>query len=124
MVTDGERMRRLRDRLHRAIEEELDGVRLNGHPESRLPNNLNLSFDRVEAEALLNEIPDLAVSTGAACSSASPEPSHVIKALGHPEERAQSSIRFGLHRFTTEEDIDFAAAEMVRAVRKLRAAAA
>ncbi|MGQ0719934.1 MAG: cysteine desulfurase family protein [Candidatus Eiseniibacteriota bacterium] len=124
MRADGERLRRLRDRLHRAIEAELDGVRLNGHPERRLPNNLNLSFDGVEAEALLNEIPSLAVSTGAACSSASPEPSHVIQALGFPDSRAQSSIRFGLHRFTTEDDVDFAAAEMVRAVRKLRAAAA
>jgi cysteine desulfurase len=124
MRGDGERLRRLRDRLHRSIEAELDGVRLNGHPEHRLPNNLNLSFDGVEAEALLNEIPDLAVSTGAACSSASPEPSHVIQALGFPDSRAQSSIRFGLHRFTTQDDVDFAAAEMVRAVRKLRAAAA
>jgi cysteine desulfurase len=124
MQGDGERLRRLRDRLHRAITAELDGIRLNGHPERRLPNNLNLSFDGVEAEALLNEVPDLAVSTGAACSSASPEPSHVITALGFPESRAQSSIRFGLHRFTTEEDVDFAAAEMIRAVRKLRAAAA
>jgi cysteine desulfurase len=124
MEADAERLRRLRDRLHHAIETELDGVRLNGHPECRLPNNLNLSFDGVEAEALLNEIPGLAVSTGAACSSASPEPSHVITALGFPDSRAQSSIRFGLHRFTTEDDVDFAAAEMVRAVRKLRAAAA
>jgi cysteine desulfurase len=124
MAADGERLRRLRDRLHRAIEADLDGVRLNGHPELRLPNNLNLSFDDVEAEALLNEVPDLAVSTGAACSSASPEPSHVITALGFPQSRAQSSIRFGLHRFTAEEDVDFAAAEMIRAVRKLRAAAA
>jgi cysteine desulfurase len=120
---DAARMRQLRDRLLARLRRELDGVHLNGpeRADERLPNNLNVSFEQVEAEALLNEMPDLAVSTGAACSSASLEPSHVLSALGHPVARAQASLRFGLHRFTTAEDVDFAASEVVRAVRKLRA---
>jgi len=119
---DAARLRELRDRLLSRLRGELDGVHLNG-PEcgaERLPNNLNVSFENVEAEALLNEMPDLAVSTGAACSSASLEPSHVLSALGHPTSRAQASLRFGLHRFTTSEEIDFAAETVVGAVRKLR----
>jgi cysteine desulfurase len=120
---DAARMRALRDALLATLRAELDGVHLNGPyaAAERLPNNLNVSFEHVEAEALLNEMPDVAISTGAACSSASLEPSHVLSALGHPVARAQASLRFGLHRFTTGEDVDFAAAEVVRAVRKLRA---
>lgn len=118
--SDASRMRALRDRLLERLRSELDGVHLNGPAEQRLPNNLNVSFEHVEAEALLTEMPDVAVSTGAACSSASLEPSHVLSALGHPVARAQASLRFGLHRFTTDEEIDFVASEVVRAVRKLR----
>ncbi|MFN8178346.1 MAG: aminotransferase class V-fold PLP-dependent enzyme [bacterium] len=114
----------LRDRLWSALREGLPDIQLNGHPTLRLPNNLNVSFTGVEAEDLLHEIPNVAVSTGAACSSASPEPSHVITALGLGQARAQSSIRFGLHRFTTPEEIDEAATDVVRAVRKLRELAA
>jgi len=120
MDADVPRMRRLRDRLHAGLVGAIEGVHLNGDAERRLPNNLNVSFEHVEAEALLNEMPDVAVSTGAACSSASLESSHVIGALGHAPERAQSSVRFGLHRFTTEEEIDFVNGEVVRAVRRLR----
>jgi cysteine desulfurase len=119
---DAARMRTLRDALLERLRAELEGVHLNGPAAAgeRLPNNLNVSFEHVEAEALLNESPDVAVSTGAACSSASLEPSHVLSALGHPVARAQASIRFGLHRFTTREDVDLAAGEVIRAVRKLR----
>ncbi len=115
------RVRGLRDRLWEALRAALPAVYLNGHPTERLPNNLNVSFEGVEAEDLLRELPDVAVSTGAACSSASPEPSHVLTALGLGTARAQSSLRFGLLRFTTEEDVDIAAARVVGAVRKLRA---
>jgi cysteine desulfurase len=116
------RLAALRDRLRTTLETELPGVRLNGHPTERLANNLNVSFEDVEAEDLLRELPDLAVSTGAACSSASPEPSHVLAALGLGTARTQSSLRFGLTRFTTEEEISFAGARVVEAVRKLRSA--
>jgi cysteine desulfurase len=114
------RVSALRDRLWNALREGLPDIQLNGHPTLRLANNLNVSFMGVEAEDLLHEIPNVAVSTGAACSSASPEPSHVITALGLGQARAQSSIRFGLHRFTTSEEIDEVAADVVQAVRKLR----
>jgi len=120
MDDNAERMERLRDDLWRRLR-VLDGVHLNGHPEQRLPNNLNVSFEEVEAEALLKEMPDVAVSTGAACASASLEPSHVLSALGLPPDRAQSSIRYGLSRFTTEKEIELAAEQAVTAVRKLRA---
>jgi cysteine desulfurase len=113
----------LRDRLREKILSQLDGVFLNGHPRLRLPNNLHLSFARVEAEDLLREIPEIAVSTGAACSSASLEPSHVMSALGLGTERAQSSIRFGITRFNTEEEVDTVADRVTQGVRKLRAVA-
>lgn len=114
------RTRELRDRLRARLEGALDGIVINGHPTTRLPNNLNVSFARIDAEELLREMPEIAVSTGAACSSASLEPSHVIRALGLGEARAQSSIRFGLGRFTTREDIDTAASRVIAAVQKLR----
>jgi cysteine desulfurase len=120
MDENAERMEKLRDRLQKQLTTALDGVHLNGHPEQRLPNNLNVSFDFVEAELLMKEMPDLAVSTGAACSSASLEPSHVISALGYPESRGQSSIRYGLNRFTTEKEIELAAKQTIHGVRKLR----
>jgi len=114
------RVAALRDRLRDALGEALPDVQVNGHPTERLPNNLNVSFPGVEAEDILRAIPDVAVSTGAACSSASPEPSHVITALGLGQARAQSSIRFGLTRFTTGDEIERAAAAVIRAVRALR----
>jgi cysteine desulfurase len=120
MDDNAERMERLRDDLHERLTDALDRIHLNGHPERRLPNNLNVSFESVEAEALLREMPDIAVSTGAACASASLEPSHVISALGFPVERGQSSIRYGLSRFTTEKEIELAAEQTIAGVRKLR----
>jgi len=114
------RLRELRDRLLQTLRDELDGVDVNGDEEHRLPNNLNVSFAGVEAEDLLQEVPRVAVSTGAACSSAKPDPSHVIEALGVGAARAQSSIRFGLTRFNTREEVDTVAAAFVEAVRRLR----
>ncbi|CAN5690397.1 IscS subfamily cysteine desulfurase [soil metagenome] len=110
----------LRERLHAKIVERIEGVRLNGHPTDRLPNNLNLSFEEVEGEGLLMALPDLAVSSGSACTSAEPEPSHVLRALGVEESLARASLRFGLGRFNTDEEIDFAADYVADAVARLR----
>ena len=96
------------------------GELLPGEVERRLPGNLNLSFAGVEGEALLMGLKDLAVSSGSACTSASIEPSHVLQAIGVPDELAHASIRFGLGRFSTEEEVDFAAGTVERAVRRLR----
>ena len=114
------RIRRLRDRLHQKINEGLDEVVLNGHPEHRLCGNLNVSFSFVEGEGLMMAIKDVAVSSGSACTSASLEPSYVLRAMGLEEEMAHSSIRFGLGRFTTEEEVDYVAQLMIDKVRKLR----
>ncbi|HEY2406556.1 MAG TPA: IscS subfamily cysteine desulfurase [Polyangiaceae bacterium] len=114
------RIRGLRDRLHRAIQKELDSVELNGHPEQRLPGNLNLSFSFVEGEGLLMAIKDVAVSSGSACTSASLEPSYVLRAMGLDEELAHSSIRFGLGRFNTEEEVDYVAELVIGKVKRLR----
>jgi cysteine desulfurase len=109
-----------RDRLHESIATRLAGVHVNGTMAARLPGNLNLSFDGVEGEALLLALRDVAVSSGSACSSASIEPSHVIRALGVGADRAHASIRFGLGRFNTEEEVDFVADQVVATVTKLR----
>ena len=93
---------------------------LNGHPEHRLPGNLNVSFAYVEGEALMMGIKDVAVSSGSACTSASLEPSHVLRAMGVGEDSVHTSIRFGLGRFNTEEEVRFAADQTIGAVRRLR----
>ncbi|HSL20404.1 MAG TPA: IscS subfamily cysteine desulfurase [Vicinamibacterales bacterium] len=113
------RLRALRDRLLARLR-ELDGVVVNGSLERRLPHNLNVGFERVEPEALLMSLGDIAVSTGSACASASEAPSHVLTALGVGDDLARASIRFGLGRFTTDEDVDVAADRVVRAVTQLR----
>lgn len=117
---EAERLRALRDRLHRKIASRLDMVTLNGHPERRLPGNLNLSFSFVEGEGLMMAIKDVAVSSGSACTSASLEPSYVLRSMGLDEELAHSSIRFGLGRFNTEEEVDYVADLVVEKVQKLR----
>ncbi|MEZ5066076.1 MAG: cysteine desulfurase family protein [bacterium] len=117
---DATRMKSLRDRLLLGLRAGVPDLELNGHAARRLPNNLNVSFPGVESEDLLREIPEIAVSTGAACSSASLTPSHVIAALGLGEARAQTSVRFGLTRFTTEDEIERATAAVLRGVRALR----
>jgi cysteine desulfurase len=94
---------------------------VNGSLEHRLPGNLNVTFDGVDAAALLMSLPDIALSTGSACSSAIPEPSHVLRAIGLTDAAARSSVRIGLGRFNTEEEIDYASERLVEAVRKLRA---
>ena len=114
------RLHSLRDKLQAGIFERLDEVYLNGHPTERLPGNLNLSFAYVEGESLLMGMKDIAVSSGSACTSATLEPSYVIRALGTEEELAHSSIRFGLGRFNTEEEVDFVAQRVTDEVQRLR----
>jgi cysteine desulfurase len=119
-VAEADRIRGLRDRLHGAINRELDSVYLNGHAEKRLPGNLNLSFSFVEGEGLMMAIKDVAVSSGSACTSASLEPSYVLRSMGLDEELAHSSIRFGLGRFNTEEEVDYVAELVISKVKRLR----
>jgi cysteine desulfurase len=119
MKTENERIRMLRDRLWKGIC-EMEEVYLNGDMEHRVPHNLNVSFNYVEGESLIMAIKELAVSSGSACTSASLEPSYVLRALGRNDELAHSSIRFTLGRFTTEQDIDFTIDLLQRRVDKLR----
>ncbi len=121
MAEETKRLARLRDKLRQGIEAQLDEVALNGHPTERLPGNLNLSFAYVEGEGLMMGMKDVAVSSGSACTSASLEPSYVLKALGVGDDLAHSSIRFGLGRFNTEEEVDYVVDHVVEAVKKLRA---
>lgn len=110
----------LRNRLGDRIMAELDGVSINGSLEQRLPGNLNVSFEGIQGEDLLTALDDIAVSSGAACTSDHIEPSYVLKALGLSDELAQASIRFGLSRFTSEAEVDYAAGRVVETVRRLR----
>jgi cysteine desulfurase len=121
LPADARRQAALRDRLWARLTRELDGVALNGHPQQRLPGNLHVSFEGVEGEALLMAVPGLALSLGSACTSASREPSHVLRALGLPAARALGSLRISLGRPTTEEEVERAATCLVEAVRRLRA---
>ena len=120
MPQEAERLRGLRDRLKSGLEAKLDEVFVNGSMEHRLPNNLNMSFAYVEGESLLMGINDIAVSSGSACTSATLEPSYVLKALGVGEDLAHTSIRFGLGRFNTPEEVDYVTEKMVQVVTKLR----
>ena len=120
MPSEVARLQGLRDRLHQGITSQLGQVVLNGHPTERLVNTLNLSFAYVEGESLMMRMRDVAVSSGSACTSASLEPSFVLKALGVGDELAHSSLRFSLGRFTTEEEIDFAVERVVTSVKELR----
>ncbi len=120
MAEESKRLAHLRDKLKAMLETELDEVYLNGSMEHRLPHNLNMSFSYVEGESLLMGINDIAVSSGSACTSATLEPSYVLKALGLGDDLAHSSIRFGLGRFTTEEEIDYTAHKLIDVVKKLR----
>lgn len=120
LTEESKRLTRLREKMRDGIVGQLDHVALNGHPTERLPGNLNLSFEFVEGEGLMMGMKDVAVSSGSACTSASLEPSYVLKALGVGDDLAHSSIRFGLGRFTTEEEVDYTIDHVVKAVRKLR----
>ena len=121
MPSESARLSAMRDRLFHGLQENVDGVRLNGPSgECRLPHNLHVSFDDIEGEALLMALGELAVSTGSACSSGSQAPSHVLQAIGAVGDRAGASIRFGLGRTTTDADIDFAIDRVTTVVRALR----
>jgi len=126
MPEESKRMAFLRDKLRDKLQSELDETYINGAldvnhlGEHRLPNNLNISFAYVEGESLLMGINDIAVSSGSACTSATLEPSYVLKALGAGDDLAHSSIRFGLGRFNTEEEVDYVAAKVIDVVKKLR----
>jgi len=117
---DVNHVKNLRDKLYYGIISTLDDIYLNGSLENRLPNNLNISIKYVKAENLINEVKEIAVSTGAACTSATLKPSHVLKAIGLNDDLAHSSIRFGLGRFNTEEEIDYTIEKFSEAVNKLR----
>jgi len=119
MAAEGERIRMLRDRLWKGLS-AIEEVYVNGHMERRVPHNLNVSFNFVEGESLIMAIKDVAVSSGSACTSASLEPSYVLRALGRSDELAHSSIRFTVGRFTTTEEIDYTVDLLKRKVAKLR----
>ncbi len=120
-VADSRRIHDLRERLHEGIAQRVPAIRLNGAPaEQRLAGNLNLSFLDVDGEALMMAMRDIAVSSGSACSAASPEASHVLLAMGLEEDTARASLRFGLGRFTTAAEIDFAIEAVAAAVARLR----
>ncbi len=125
MPDEAARLRDLRNRLYAGLTGAIDGVTLNGpalcSPELRLAANLNVSFAAVEGEALLMNVRSLAVSSGSACTSANPEPSHVLRALGLRDDAVRSSLRFGLGRFNSAEDVDFAIGAVAEAVTRLRA---
>src|SRR5262249_30615389 len=121
LPAEAERLTRLRDRLDTGLRSALEEVTLNGHPTERLPGNLNLSFAFVDGNALLMNLRGVAVSSGSACSSAEPGPSYVLRALGVPDDLAAASLRFGLGRFNTAEEIDRVIAEVARVVTTLRA---
>ena len=120
MASDTERLKGLRERLNQKLHAGLDEIYINGSTEHRLPHNLNISFAYVEGESLLMGINDVAVSSGSACTSASLEPSYVLKALGAGDDLAHSSIRFGLGRWTTAEEVDYVAQKLITVVTRLR----
>ena len=121
LTREAARLTELRARLKDGIFGQLDEVYVNGHPTERLPGNLNVSFAHVEGESLMMALKEIAVSSGSACTSAALEPSYVLRALGIPEELAHTSIRFGLGRFNTEEEVDYAIRRVVEEVTRLRA---
>ncbi len=114
------RLLELRQRLYHGIQQSLAEIRVNGDPANRLPGNLNLSFAHVDGEALMMQMREVAVSSGSACSAADPEPSHVLLAMGLSEDLARASLRFGLGRFTTPDEIDMAIVAVSTAVERLR----
>jgi cysteine desulfurase len=121
MAEEGARLARMRDRLQDLILSSIDEAYLNGHPERRLPHNLNISFAYVEGESVLMGLNrETALASGSACTSATLEPSYVIAALGASADLAHSSIRFSLHRFTTEEEIEYVGRRTVEVVHRLR----
>jgi cysteine desulfurase len=121
MAADAARLTTLRERLRRELFLRLDGLIVNGHPSERLPGNLNVSFEFIRGESLVLSLKEIALSSGSACSTASPEPSHVLRAIGAGEDLAHASIRFGLGRGNTEEEVDYVVGRIVEEVTRLRA---
>ena len=119
MATENERIRKLRDRLWKGLS-EIEEVYVNGDLTRRVPHNLNVSFNYVEGESLIMAVKDIAVSSGSACTSASLEPSYVLRALGRSDELAHSSIRFTIGRYTSETDVDYTVDLVKRKIEKLR----
>ena len=124
MPAEAQRLGALRDRLRARLQAALPDMRVNGDMDRRLPGNLNVSFPGVDAEALMRAVPYVAISTGSACTSATVEPSYVLRAMGVADDLARASVRFGLGRFTTEAELDYACNRLIAAVRRLTAAAA
>jgi cysteine desulfurase len=120
MAAESGRLGRLRDRLRRGLHEGLEEISINGSTERRLPHNLNVSFALVDGESLLMSLGDVAVSSGSACTSATVQPSYVLKALGVADDLARASIRFGLGRWTSEEEVDYVATRVIAVVKRLR----
>ncbi|HUP01373.1 MAG TPA: cysteine desulfurase family protein [Gemmatimonadota bacterium] len=121
LETESARLATLRDRLERGLVSTIEGIVVNGHPECRLEHNLNVSIPHVDGEALLLSLDDIAVSSGSACRSSAPGASHVMKAIGRDDDLGRSSIRFGLGRWTTTEEIDYAIRRVGETVNRLRA---
>jgi cysteine desulfurase len=119
MIEENNRIRALRDRLLNGLK-DIEEVYVNGDMDDRVPHNLNISFNYVEGESMLMALKDLAISSGSACTSASLEPSYVLRALGRNDELAHSSIRFTLGRFTTEQEVDFTIKLVKEKIAKLR----
>ena len=121
MTLEYSRILALREKLRNGLERGLEGVFLNGHPTERLPGNLNVSFAGVDSDAFLSALDrEVAVSSGSACNTQNLEPSYVLKALALPMERMKSSIRFGLGRFNTEEEVDYVMDRVITTVKRLR----
>ncbi|MGI4787297.1 MAG: cysteine desulfurase family protein [Janthinobacterium lividum] len=121
LLSEQARLIDLRDRLIHGILDTIDGTQLNGHPTERLPHNVNIAFEGVEGDALLTSLPEVALSTGSACSSESLSPSYVLKAIGLSDALAYASLRFGVSRFTTDEEIEYILNKLPGVVAKLRA---
>jgi cysteine desulfurase len=117
LESEAKRQRELRERMRSRLVEALPGTTLNGHPDERLPGNLSLTFDGVDADRLLLSLSDVAISSGSACSTANPAPSHVLLAIGLSERQAKASIRVGIGRGTTQDEIDAAADRMIEEIR-------
>jgi cysteine desulfurase len=120
MKEESEIITNLRNKMMNNFVTNIEGCSLNGHPEKRLPNNLNMSFDFTDSQRILIALKDLAVSTGSACSSETLEPSHVLKAIGKPDNLCKSALRFGIGRFNTEEEIDFAIDKTIKVLNKIK----
>ena len=117
---ENERVKALRDSLWEKLQAGLDGVTLNGSISKRHPGNLHVSFDGVEAEALIMSLRNIAISSGAACTSATLEPSHVMKGIGVPPQRGHSALRFGIGRFNSSEEVEYVAESVIEQVTRLR----